>query len=74
MEEDRKRVQEGLVKQYNNYYGIIVNNVGEEYDFLNRDVEDKDIKQGDQVMFWAENHNLDNVDFHVARYVRKKSK
>ena len=74
MEENKKIVQEGVVTQYNNYYGTIINNLGEEYDFLNRDVENYDIKQGDCVTFFAEINKKDDIDFCIARYVRKKTK
>ncbi len=65
----------GKVKEYNGYYGKIIDREGKEYLLLdNQIVGNEDIQQLDAVTFVPENYNNSEVNKDIARFVRKLEK
>ena len=62
----------GKVKEYNDYYGVIINEKGDKYLLLDKEVVEGDkIKESDLVSFVPEYFEKNDVKQKVARFVKK---
>lgn len=62
----------GIVKEYDGFYGKIVNLDGNEYILLNKEIMDNnDINKLDVVSFVPENYQKDDIKENMARFVKK---
>ena len=62
----------GKVKEYNNYYGTIVDEKGDKYLLLKEQImNDTEINNMDIVSFVPEEYKKNEVDQKIARFVKK---
>lgn len=61
---------EGIVQDYNGYYGSILDNSGNVYQMLEKDIIDKDVTVNDKVQFIGEVKEEEEVSISMARFVR----
>ena len=65
----------GKVKDYNGYYGTIVNEEGKEYILLNKELVDNEpVGIYDAVSYVPESYSNDEVEENIARFVKKIEK
>ena len=65
----------GIVKEYNGFYGKIVNLEGKEYLLLNKEIMgENQINKLDAVSFVPENYKKNEVNENIARFVKKMMK
>lgn len=60
----------GVVQDYNGYYGCILDERGNVYQMLEKDVIDKDVAVNDNVQFIGEVKREEEVSVSMARFVR----
>lgn len=60
----------GVVQDYNGYYGSILDEMGNVYQMLEKDVIDKDVTVNDNVQFIGEVKREEEVSISMARFVR----
>lgn len=60
----------GVVQDYNGYYGSILDNRGNVYQMLEKDIIDKDVAVNDKVQFISEVKEKEEVSIRMARFVR----
>lgn len=60
----------GIVQDYNGYYGSIIDDSGNVYQMLEKDIIDKDVAINDKVQFIGEVKEEEEVSISMARFIR----